>query len=692
MATIESSDTTAQAPDRSYTSIMRQFKAFVDKKYRLPAPAQRTDKEYLTVQNVTSYYCESVKFSKNSPKTVARIKCGLQWFINRQFVTEQASLFVVEHIPGFNDVIKYQTREYSHSIMEGDIDPHYRCPTDTLSPEENIHAMKVLFNSNASNWKAMSMSWTLGNSCLIRPDTFLKLTLPKIRADTRHRPPDTTTDRCTVSYILKPYDMKGGRNNGKGKTRVVGSWRHKEYLRCAVGMLAFTLFVQLHSNDTLTFHRGPVSRRRPPWWDISLTDDWDNSGVLCNQYRRLLESANIDYCKCSYIRTSGVDEAGYEGELLQDAITTMSKHTRNKFDVFYMCELSPDVLKVLAGFHKRDIYTVPRTDITFEELTNTPIVELIFPNINIWKAQRDGIDGDKSVAARNFLDELLPFLARVVLQDGIFFMHDFPRHLVSQYLRNLRNTNTTFERWANTQRHKLNQALPPARTESEMILNAIIDLKADISEVKASVRDIKEGTGNENEQVSSPSLLDTASTRPNSISFNLNLQELVQNSSAHQSAISFNINMNPISNSANTITGSTATTTSNGPTEPASTPRTINNTLRSESTDSNVPKDFPKTVVELVNQHEVLGLVNFMNTKLTGWSRTKKIPFLRRSYVYAMVKARADNEGTSFIRAAQLMDEQRNRLGKSVSKYVDYLKDHDPNVHKRKRGESDEAL
>jgi hypothetical protein len=59
--------------------------------------------------------------------------------------------------------------------------------------------------------------------------------------------------------------------------------------------------------------------------------------------------------------------------------------------------------------------------------------------------------------------------------------------------------------------------------------------------------------------------------------------------------------------------------------------RMINNTLRSESVDENVPKHLPKTIVDLVTEHRVLGLANLMHTKLIGWPRSKKVPFLRRT-------------------------------------------------------------
>ena len=108
MATPESeTEDHALKADASYESIFKQFKKFIDQKYPPLGSEQRTVQEYLTIENVTAYYTEAVKVSKNTSKTVARIKCGIQWFINRAFETVPSSLFKVENVPGYRDAVAY---------------------------------------------------------------------------------------------------------------------------------------------------------------------------------------------------------------------------------------------------------------------------------------------------------------------------------------------------------------------------------------------------------------------------------------------------------------------------------------------------------------------------------------------------------------------------------------------------------
>jgi len=77
-----------------------------------------------------------------------------------------------------------------------------------------------------------------------------------------------------------------------------------------------------------------------------------------------------------------------------------------------------------------------------------------------------------------------------------------------------------------------------------------------------------------------------------------------------------------------------------------------------------------------------------MHTKLIGWPSSKKVPFLRRPYIYQKVQARAPyyvSDPSSLIRAAQQMDLERKSLGKTVYQYYEYLKENDPNTQRRKR-------
>eukprot|EP00978_Attheya_sp_CCMP212_P005410 scaffold12145_cov61-Attheya_sp.AAC.1 len=85
----------------------------------------------------------------------------------------------------------------------------------------------------------------------------------------------------------------------------------------------------------------------------------------------------------------------------------------------------------MAKFLPGQKYYVPRTKVG----TPVPIpelVELLFPRVVRWREQYEGVGGDPG--AKMFLCEILPYLAEVCAQDGIYWVVDHPTHFVSTWL------------------------------------------------------------------------------------------------------------------------------------------------------------------------------------------------------------------------------------------------------------------
>ena len=65
-------------------------------------------------------------------------------------------------------------------------------------------------------------------------------------------------------------------------------------------------------------------------------------------------------------------------------------------------------------------------------------IDLIFPLYQVWKQQQsDPKHGDQNICAQNLLFETLPSLAEVVIQDGMYWVHDFPNHEATCQLLNI---------------------------------------------------------------------------------------------------------------------------------------------------------------------------------------------------------------------------------------------------------------
>ena len=62
-------------------------------------------------------------------------------------------------------------------------------------------------------------------------------------------------------------------------------------------------------------------------------------------------------------------------------------------------------------------------------------VQKLVPNIGRWQAEHASPLGDKSTAATKFLHHIIPFFVLTIVQDGIYFVKEFPNHPISNLLK-----------------------------------------------------------------------------------------------------------------------------------------------------------------------------------------------------------------------------------------------------------------
>jgi hypothetical protein len=88
----------------------------------------------------------------------------------------------------------------------------------------------------------------------------------------------------------------------------------------------------------------------------------------------------------------------------------------------------------MAGFRKAVPYLVPRALL---DLPNSVewYCEKLLPDLATWRLQAQSRGGDKSLLCDKFLAHLLPYFVEVLVQDGIYFVKDFPEHPMAQYLK-----------------------------------------------------------------------------------------------------------------------------------------------------------------------------------------------------------------------------------------------------------------
>jgi hypothetical protein len=97
---------------------------------------------------------------------------------------------------------------------------------------------------------------------------------------------------------------------------------------------------------------------------------------------------------------------------------------------------------VMAGFRKDSPYFVPRTLLDLPYSIDYYCQKLL-PQLATWRQQAASRGGDHSTCCDNFLNCILPYFVEVLLQDGVFFIHEFPDHPMSMYLKVSTSTDPT---------------------------------------------------------------------------------------------------------------------------------------------------------------------------------------------------------------------------------------------------------
>ena len=154
-----------------------------------------------------------------------------------------------------------------------------------------------------------------------------------------------------------------------------------------------------------------------------------------------------------HLRSAGIERAATLG-LSDRRVMSMSKHTTDQYGRAYGTQLDPRVMLAMSGHIRGEPWFVPRAEVELPT-AERDYIRHVFPQYERWVAEFRGPNGcvDK-IAPVNFLNKLIPFAARVVIQDAPYWIRYFPNHQYSRFFIN--NMPDAYRFWC------LNIAIPGA--------------------------------------------------------------------------------------------------------------------------------------------------------------------------------------------------------------------------------------
>jgi hypothetical protein len=489
-------NTRGKDPDKSYVREWKLFRQWVDLHRESLDDRVTTGSRYLTRENVDAYFILVVPHitTKNN-ESVKRIVPALNYYAmwdenesGYNFEVKQSDNCLVARGIAMHKILREQEEDPDPGMSQNALPNLYdHLSTNVVTGADTIKAMTYVLKFR-TDWASVCPVWNNSFVTYIRNMSARGLFLSDLYLDMAHGPEPLGPLARSMNNVLR----KGIRHKDRFiHDKVVGSWRHKNYLQCCTGMTAASITWRLHNEygSKLHFLR-PTARtgETHEWfWRHRFVHE-ELAKEYADSYRAfkdIFSRCDISSAKLTHLRKSGIDYAGCAG-LSNEVVSSMSKHITAKFQKSYQAELREDVQRVMAGFAKNETWYVPRATLGLP----MPIEELVlilFPHIQRYRHEVASRQGDKQ--GMNFVHELLPFFAEVVVQDGIYWVKDFPTHPVSIMLT---DNIPHYLLWAEARRAEVLTMTSTFDDQQIMRLNmaAQAALKSVLAEIKASKKEL----------------------------------------------------------------------------------------------------------------------------------------------------------------------------------------------------------
>lgn len=443
-----------------YRKNWNDYKKFIDERRLAGELAYDANGPYLTRHNIDFFFTHFVMHRMVQPSSARRYVSSLQWYADTIEYAGQntATKFVVES-PSVLEALNNQKKNFSTrpapvgAANLPDVDTGLS--TNVLSHNDKIGTLKYILNHRPADWRECGISFTQGYTTFLRGASMRILKLSDLILNDTHAPTTgSRSDKMMLSIALRPA-VNGAQTPHKDRhshMRVVGALRHRNYLECPIGWLSFSFITRFfHRGHELQF--GWPAGEPQMWnncWRGCSVIEWDRLSKANDAFNSIFDALNLAPCKKTHFRTFGVDALRGQAEW---RIATMTKHKTDKLSKSYMCELDPIILKICAGFEENEEYWISRS--WLGEYDEFPLpydldyyISRLVPGYAHWCAQLDnppaGYTPDDRPGVRKFL-RLVRYFVLVAVQDGIYWIHEFPNHEVSNLLRtNIPN----YENWA----------------------------------------------------------------------------------------------------------------------------------------------------------------------------------------------------------------------------------------------------
>ena len=665
----------------------KRFKEFVDENAELSS-----NPHYLTRKNVDAFFDADVRHRDVGLSAMGKILPALTWYSKHREHVGSSEPFVVKS-PITEAAMKAQAAYFKSIGGTGNPgqDPHFGLK-DNLSTKDRLKIMGHILGVR-SNWAQEGFTFTWGHQAAIRGASNRKFVYADLRMSRGYSAEDDGPLSRALLLVLRKGPIHKDRHD---KDDQVAVWRHKEYKLCSVFNTAAHILSSLKFDNNIGFLHEDKNIRAA-WWDKEIIDlnnkdgtylDFVQYDVCCrtnSTNRHIVFVTNIFFMvvvsqgndamihiyaatgvinsKVCHHRTAALQYGGFES-LGPHQVNTLTKHKLEKQSSAYGPVAERITCKVMAGFKNGEPYHLERGQVVLPHSITMYENMLFGDKFTDWRDEADSEDGDKSTCCFSFLNGLLPWLIEVLVQDGAFFIHDYPTHPLSNWLK---NSIPNYENWARETRRLVAIKIAAFGLDRVSALNAASleafnTLHRRLDQAEQENKSLK--TSIARQDVKMQQILDILQAQQ------VHFQQVQQPPPPPQHFLP------PPQQHQQPLLPVAP--------QPAVAHRNINETLRNTPRLPPFDKAMPKSMVRILSTWKANNIDSFVNDDQKNWPHNLVLRYEKQHYLMRYIRNTMAATESTEEEAAVTADLLRVELGiKTVDKFLKYLKRNDDSVTTR---------
>ena len=225
--------------------------------------------------------------------------------------------------------------------------------------------------------------------------------------------------------IIIPADYEKNKRNPSYPSC---TFRDKNPILCSQFFLCMLIVKSLdeRAND-ISFLNASIAGKT--WWGfMKIMFRVTNSNTAAKHFKSLCEKTNVMTDKILHQKSSGLYELTKHAHIMQYAINIVSRHEIDKPFYHYVNWLQPHIFRIMAGHHKDTLAFIVQNVREFAFPIDETVNNTMFMRRQVHLAELNSNDGCQCDCSAHFLNVVLPYVTKVILQDGSYWIVNWPDH------------------------------------------------------------------------------------------------------------------------------------------------------------------------------------------------------------------------------------------------------------------------